>query len=91
MILQSVADAHLISDVVAVIVVLVTVVGFAYSIKNTADNTADKLNESLKGISELIRDHEIRIRDNEGKMAIVWNGYERRGNAQYFREHPRDQ
>jgi hypothetical protein len=85
-----VSNLHLISDIIAVVIVIVTVSGLAYSIKNTADGTASKLSDALNGIGNLIKDHEARIRDGEGKITILWDGHERRTTAEYFNLHPRD-
>ena len=40
--------------------------------------TSKKLEEFMDQILKITQDHETRIRDQEGKMAVVWDGYERR-------------
>jgi hypothetical protein len=82
--LQQETPIHEIADTLGLVLsiptltALISIVWFAAKVKNAAENTANSLKETTERITAILDRHQEAIDDNQIKIAVLWDGHERR-------------
>lgn len=81
---QAAAQLHTVADTIGLVVSLpllgTCILGVRYidAIRHTAEDTNKSLMAFMGSVTANHVDHEDRLREQEAKMAVVWDGHERR-------------
>lgn len=82
--IQQETPVHEIADTLGLVLsiptltALISIVWFAAKVKNAAESTANSLKETTERITRILDKHQETIDDHAEKVAILWDGHERR-------------